>query len=192
MIKAFRDTWELGIHSYLSYLRDRLLLAKELLTESGSCVVQISDENLHLVRNLMDDVFKSDNFCGLIAFQKTGGFAPKLLSSVYDYLIWYAKQKEKVKYRKLFRPRSQSQIESGYNWIELENGERRRLTTREISGEAETLKGSRFQTSILVSPGASEEGSKPFKFQGTLFKPAVGTHWKTRVGGLQHLSLIHI
>jgi len=89
MIKAFRDTWELGIHSYLSYLRDRLIVARELLAESGSCFVQISDENVHLVRCLMDEVFGSENFCSLIGFQKTGGFAPTLLSSVYDFIIWY-------------------------------------------------------------------------------------------------------
>jgi len=94
-IKAFRDTWELGIHSYLSYLRDRLLVAKELLHESGSCFVQISDENVHLVRCLMDEVFGSENFKSLITFRKTAGFAAQGIANVADYLLWYAKDLER-------------------------------------------------------------------------------------------------
>ncbi len=102
MIKAFRDTWELGIHSYLTYLRDRLLLAKELLTESGSCFVQISDENIHFVRNLMDEIFDKNNFCGIIPFRKTGGLKSNLLDSIFDFLLWYAKDRKMVKYRQPF------------------------------------------------------------------------------------------
>jgi len=188
MIKAFRDTWELGVHSYLAYLRDRLLLARELLTESGSVFVQISDENVHHIRELMDEVFGVKNFCGIIAFQKTGGFSPTLLSSVYDYLIWYAVDRQKVKYRKLFRPRPQSMVNAGYTWIELENGERRRLVSKEINGEGPIPKGKRFQSSILVSAGASERGSAPFDFQRKVFKPALGTHWKTSHEGLLNLA----
>jgi adenine-specific DNA-methyltransferase len=86
-IKAYRDTWELGIHSYLSYLRDRLIIARDLLTESGSCFVQISDENLHLVRNIMDEIFGSECFCGLITFVKTAALLGNLLSSNHDYII---------------------------------------------------------------------------------------------------------
>ncbi|MBC8274407.1 MAG: site-specific DNA-methyltransferase [Chloroflexi bacterium] len=188
MIKAFRDTWELGIHSYLTYLRDRLFLAKELLTESGSIFVQISDENVHHVKELMDEIFKPKNFCCLIAFQKTGGFAPKLLSSVYDYLIWYALDIEKIKYRKLFRSRPPDMVDAGYTWIEMENGERRRLTSKEISGESPFPKGRRFQSSILVSAGASDKGSLPFEYKAHSFKPAVGTHWKTSQSGLEELA----
>lgn len=103
MIRAFRDTWELGIHSYLTYLRDRLLLARELLHESGSCFVQISDENLHLVRDLMDEIFGAKNFVGIIAFTKTTGFSGRTLSSIADYIVWYARDAEKIKYRQLFR-----------------------------------------------------------------------------------------
>jgi adenine-specific DNA-methyltransferase len=91
MIKAFRDTWELGIHSYLSYLRDRLLLARELLSESGSVFVQISDENLHHVREIMDDVLGAANFCSVIQVQKTGGQESTLLASTVDFLVWYGK-----------------------------------------------------------------------------------------------------
>src|SRR5436305_4975534 len=104
-IKAFRDTWELGIHSYLSYLRDRLLVAKELLHPSGSCFVQISDENVHLVRCLMDEVFGSENFCRVISVEKTSGQSSGLPAGVCDFIIWYCKDKERIKLRQLFVPR---------------------------------------------------------------------------------------
>ncbi|TAK38275.1 MAG: site-specific DNA-methyltransferase [Saprospiraceae bacterium] len=101
-IRAYRDTWELGIHSYLGYLKERLLVAKELLTESGSCFVQISDENVHLVRCLMDEVFGSENFVSMITFQKTGSMETVLLGTTADYIIWYAKDKSLAKYRQLY------------------------------------------------------------------------------------------
>ncbi len=97
-IKAFRDTWELGIHSYLAYLRDRLTVARELLTESGSCFVQIGDENVHLVRNLMDEVFGSENFVSQITFKTTAGLGSRYLSSASSFLIWYAKAQHRLKY----------------------------------------------------------------------------------------------
>jgi adenine-specific DNA-methyltransferase len=106
MIKAFRDTWELGIHSYLTYLRDRLLLARELLNETGSVFVQISDENLHHVREIMDEVFGADNFCSVIQVQKTGGQESSLLASTVDFLVWYARDKPLVKYRQLYLERA--------------------------------------------------------------------------------------
>src|SRR5438045_3058870 len=102
MVRAFRDTCELGIHSYLSYLRDRLLLARDLLHDSGSCFVQISDLNLHHVRGLMDEVFSVGNFCSLISFKKTGGQSSTLLPGVCDYLLWYCKDKARLKYRSIF------------------------------------------------------------------------------------------
>jgi adenine-specific DNA-methyltransferase len=101
-IKAFRDTWELGIHSYLSYLRDRLLIAKELLTESGSCFVQIGDENVHLVRSVMDEVFGSENFVSLVTIKKTAGLGTDLLPAVCDYIVWYCKTKHNLKFRSLY------------------------------------------------------------------------------------------
>ncbi len=102
-IKAFRDTWELGIHSYLSYLRDRLLLARELLTESGSCFVQISDENVHLVRNLMDEVFGAENFQRIITIHKRSPQPDKFLPGVADYLVWFSKDRDQAKYREIYR-----------------------------------------------------------------------------------------
>jgi len=99
-VKAYRDTWTLGIHSYLAYLRDRLSMARELLGDSGSIFVQISDENLHRVRNIMDEVFKSENFIAMVTFKKTGYQASSLLPSNSDYLLWYSKSKESMKYRR--------------------------------------------------------------------------------------------
>ena len=106
-VKAFRDTWELGIHSYLSYLRDRLVIARELLTETGSIFVQIGDENVHLVRCLMDEVFGSDNFCSLITFQKTASVSSpeaktNVIGSLGDFVLWYAKSINHVKYRQIY------------------------------------------------------------------------------------------
>ncbi len=115
MIKAFRDTWELGIHSYLTYLRDRLLLARELLHESGSVFVQISDENVHLVRNLMDEVFGVKNFVREVIFTKTRSLvSSEYLTNITDYLLWYAKDKDKAKFRKLFELRTDTNLASHY------------------------------------------------------------------------------
>ena len=129
MIKAFRDTWELGIHSYLSYLRDRLVTARELLSQSGSCFVQISDENVHLVRCLMDEVFGSENFVSQIVYQKTtGAGAPADLlapAAVYDNIVWYAKNKDIIKYRNLYTPKIYGgEGASAYKKIELSDGTR--------------------------------------------------------------------
>src|SRR5258705_11730454 len=98
-VRAFRDTWKLGIHSYLGYLRDRLTVARELLTESGSVFVQIGDENVHLVPSLLDEVFGASNFVSQIAFTKTGGFSSSRLDGIYDIILWYAKATEQLKYR---------------------------------------------------------------------------------------------
>src|ERR1700722_14581659 len=105
-VRAFRDTWKLGIHSYLAYLRDRLVVARELLTQSGSIFVQIGDENVHLVRSVLDEVFGSENFLSQIVVQKTGGLGPSGLKAVVDYLLWYAKDAQHYKYRQLFRDKA--------------------------------------------------------------------------------------
>ena len=102
MIKAYRDTWELGIHSYLTYMRDRLRVSLKLLSDSGSIFVQISDENMHLVRCLMDEVFGVNNFCRIITVRKTAGFGSKLIPVTNDYLLWYAKDIDQVKFNQLY------------------------------------------------------------------------------------------
>jgi adenine-specific DNA-methyltransferase len=132
-VKAFRDTWRDGIHSYLTYLRDRLSVARELLTESGSLFVQISDENVHLVRALMDEVFGEENICSLIAVVKTAGLGTAHgLAASCDYLIWYSKDRERQKYRQLYSPKENiGQGLEPYRFIELPDISRRPLTRNE-------------------------------------------------------------
>jgi len=191
-VKAFRDTWELGIHSYLSYLRDRLLVAKELLTESGSCFVQISDENVHLVRNIMDEVFGSENFCSQITFQKTGSLSGALLGTTVDYLLWYTKDKQIVKYRQLYRPRKQGDTSlDRYDQIKLIDGTERRITAVETRGDVTLPEGERFQTTSLFSDGESEGGSLPFSYKGKEYPCAKGSHWKTTIPGMVRLASIN-
>jgi adenine-specific DNA-methyltransferase len=188
MIKAFRDTWELGIHSYLAYLRDRLLLAKELLSESGSCFVQISDENVHLVRNLMDEIFGVINFIGLIAFQKTGYLGGRYLDSTYDYLVWYGKDKTKTKFRTLLEPRTKEAL-FRYNYLELADGKSIKLSKAQLLGEESIPIGRRWRDKSLLSDGETKgDSSKEFEFEGRVFKPNVGSHWSTTVQGLERLK----
>ena len=132
MVKAYRDTWELGLHSYLTYLRDRLLLARDLLHPTGSVFVQISDENVHHVRELCDEVFGADNQVALIAFAKTTGSTGSFLSGTQDFLLFYARDITRLKYRQLYVPRNSDEIGKGpYSWVELPDGTRRRMTAEE-------------------------------------------------------------
>ena len=167
MIKAFRDTWELGIHSYLSYLRDRLLLARELLADSGSVFVQISDENVHHVRELCDELFGVENFVSQIFFQKTGGFNPKYLSNIGDHLIWYAKDKKQLKYRQLLLFKNKPDFgDPNYTWIELPDGSDRKMSMDERMGRTQIPNGARiFRYGPLQSSGSASE-PQPFEFDG--------------------------
>src|SRR5438552_71937 len=132
MVQAYRDTWELGLHSYLTYLRDRLLLSRDLLHPTGSIFVQISDENLHHVREVMDELFGEENFVSLITFQKTTGASSDLLGATSDYLLWYAKEKERIKYRQLYLAKNLGgEGGSGYNRVLLPDGNKRFLTDEE-------------------------------------------------------------
>ena len=131
MIKAFRDTWELGIHSYLTYLRDRLKIARELLTESGSCFVQISDENLHHVREIMDEVFGVNNFVTIIPFRTATSQPSNHIGQVYDFLCWYAKDIKKLKYNQLYLERDFQQKVNTFDWIQLTNSKVRKLSNEE-------------------------------------------------------------
>lgn len=189
VIKAFRDTWELGIHSYLSYLRDRLLIAKELLSESGSCFVQISDENVHLVRNIMDEVFGSENFVRLISFQKTSGQESRTLSSTVDFIVWYSKDIDAIKYRQLyeFRTLGEKSLDR-YDMLMLKDGTTRRLFKDEITTGLLPDNSKRYQLSALYSEGSSST-NQIFEFDGTIYEPRKGTHWKTTVEGLKKLAI---
>ena len=184
MIKAFRDTWELGIHSYLTYLRDRLLLARELLTESGSVFVQISDENVHHVRELMDEVFGAGNFVSLISYTSTSGFETSIISRAGDYVIWYARNKNKIKYRPLYVKKVfGGEGSSAYSKIELANGTRMSIAEWEKKvGEKfdyeKLSEGSRvFTIGDLTSQYPPSE-SQPFEFCGKIYHPKQGNHWK--------------
>ena len=193
VIKAFRDTWELGIHSYLSYLRDRLLIARELLGASGSCFVQISDENVHLVRVLMDEVFGSENFAAQIAFKKTGSFASDLLQRNFDSIIWYAKDKGAIKFKKLF---DDTEIIASdtvfFDSVELANGERRELDRAEKADPSRIPKGGRvFSRNPLNSEGYIQSLHYDFNFDGEHFVPPMTRHWTTTKSGMERLKRLN-
>jgi adenine-specific DNA-methyltransferase len=188
MVKAYRDTWELGLHSYLSYLRDRLLVARDLLTPSGSVFVQISDENIHHVREVLDEVFGAENFCGAIAFAKTSAFSSNLLSSTYDYLLWYAKDISSVTYTALWQPRVERTAGGTYTWLESPDGNLRRLSKAEVNGDVDPPAGRRFRADNIVSPGATSSGTQAVHFAGRDFLPSPNSHWKTTVKGMARLA----
>ena len=131
-VKAYRDTWTLGVHSYLAYLHDRLIAARELLADSGSIFVQISDENVHRVRLLLDEVFGAQHFCGEIAFVKTSGLVQNLLPDRFDILLWYAKDINQIKSHQLYLEKSfEEGTASNYGWLELADGMRRGMARKE-------------------------------------------------------------
>lgn len=187
MIKAFRDTWELGIHSYLSYLRDRLVLARELLTESGSCFVQISDDNVHLVRNLMDEVFGSENFFSMITFRKASPLGASGLAQITDYIIWYTKNIASAKYRQLYESKGLG-VGTGYTWLELKDGTRRKMTSVERR-DLNFPEGARpFFTQDLASSGYTPSCMYDFMVDGKLYKCGKYS-WKTHKAGMENLIL---
>ncbi|ODR09835.1 DNA methylase [Mycolicibacillus koreensis] len=180
-IKAFRDTWELGIHSYLSYLRDRLLVARELLNESGSCFVQIGDENVHLVRSLMDEVFGSDNFVSQISFEKTSSSSMDYLDGVSDYLLWYASDYTCTKYRPLFTLKSEKSL----RFIELASGDRRAATKDERSFVAPIPDGARwYEVGDITSQTDSSQARYTVHFDGQDF-PVGKRNWATPLPGMK-------
>jgi adenine-specific DNA-methyltransferase len=188
-IKAYRDTWELGIHSYLTYLRDRLLLCRELLHESGSIFVQINDENLHLVRCLLDEVFGRENFVAVVVFRKTGSQTSKWIPAINDYLLCYARSKDAVKYRLLFTPKDISMTKE-FQQVELPDGTMRRLMSEEQMNPELLPEGSRvFKSTDLQSRTGTESTRPTFEFQGRRFSPRAGAGWRTTLEGLNRLAL---
>ncbi|NVN91859.1 MAG: site-specific DNA-methyltransferase [Desulfuromonadales bacterium] len=181
-VKAFRDTWRDGIHSYLTYLRDRLTVARDLLTDSGSIFLQISDENVHLVRSLLDEIFGAENFCCLISFVTTGGVKQNFLSSRCDYLLWYNRDKEQAKYR---QPYFEKNIQDGsaktFSWVDFEGFNRRGLTTAEKSSMLIPENGR------LYRPGNITTQGNPifnFKYQGKVYSRP----WKTTEKGMTRMG----
>jgi adenine-specific DNA-methyltransferase len=189
MVQAYRDTWELGLHSYLTYLRDRLLVARELLTESGSVFVQISDENLHHVREVMDEVFGSANFITCISVRKTGGATSETVSTITDYLLWYGREAVALKYRPLFvRTRMGEEGAEEYTNIELEDGSARRLTDDELLGRVELPERGRvFATIPAVSDGVRSNTTGTFSWNGIVFDSGPTRNWKTSIAGMLRL-----
>ena len=184
-IKAFRDTWELGIHSYLSYLRDRLLIAKELLTESGSCFVQISTENVHLVRNILDEIFASENFVSMISYVSTSGIPTTTLARAGDYILWYCKDITKIKYRELYEEKNLDEIPY-YNLI-WENGQTRRITNEEKEDLSLIPKNAKLATSQSITSQGESKSENKVVLKGQEFVPPIGQHWKTTVKGIEKL-----
>lgn len=188
MIKAFRDTWELGIHSYLTYLRDRLLLAKELLGKSGSVFVQISDENLHHIRELLDEVFGASNFVQLVAYRTTGGQASSLIPTVSDYLIWYAKNRDEIKYNQLFTDKTSGGEVGRYQWIEEIDGRLRGLTKEEESNPKTIGDGRLLVHDNITSQGVSGDDAEPLVWNGKSYRLPANSHWKTNIVGMERLA----
>lgn len=187
-IRAFRDTWSLGIHSYLAYMRDRLVLARELLTDTGSICVQIGDENVHLVRSLLDEVFGADNAIAQIAFAKTSGYGTNFLTGVCDYILWYGKEKIRnnksfTKYRQLFREKKPGDPgATKYTRIMLADGSTRSMTKEELAELAPLPDGAR----PWVDDNLTSQGNTLIKFSHH-GRTLQGTY-KTPVSGLTRLS----
>ncbi len=194
-IKAFRDTWELGIHSYLSYLRDRLLLARELLTQSGSVFVQIGDENVHRVGLVLDDIFGAGNRIATISYVTTGSSSSKTLPQVADYLLWYARDRKAVKYRQLYERLTRTETIEFFSWhamVELPDRTCRQLTPEErFDPDKHLPKGARiYRRMNLVSRGTSPTGrSDPYEWNNNVFRVPAGQQWRVEnPAGLDRLK----
>jgi len=187
-VKAFRDTWKDGIHSYLTYLRDRLTAARDLLHESGSIFVQIGDENVHRVRALMDEVLGADNLVAQIATQKTGGFSAQYLASTSDFVLWYARSKSATKYRPLYEDLDGSLETGHYRWLLTRKAEARGINSDERSGRCRLPDGARlYQPTSLTSQGVTSSDNN-FEFRRRIYRPTGDQHWKTTIDGLGRLG----
>src|SRR5579884_1725993 len=190
MVQAYRDTWELGLHSYLTYLRDRFLLCRELLAPSGSIFVQISDENLHHVRELLDEVFGAENFVTVIPFYKTTSQTSATLPQTKDYLVWFAKNHEGMKYRQLFTEKNvENATRTGYDWIQCPDGQRRPITIQDRR-ELDKLISEGYRVCALSGLTSSSGGATTqfdYNFRGQTFRAGKGG-WKTNFEGMKNLE----
>ena len=189
-VRAFRDTWRDGVHSYLTYLRDRLTVARDLLAESGSIFVQIGDENVHRVRALMDEVFGDGNFISEITFRVTANLVAGTLGRDSDYLLWYARHRETVKYRQLFHPRTlETDVGGRYSRVQLSDWSRMPVsntnrTLAELVNEGHAI----YRHDNITSQGATPSGTVDFEYQGQVFLPGQARHWTTAKEGLGRLG----
>jgi adenine-specific DNA-methyltransferase len=185
-IKAFRDTWTLGPHSYLSYLQERLYLCRELLAETGSIFLQINDTNSHIVRTLLDEVFGSTNFVSQIAFTKTTGLGTRGLPDRCDYLLWYGRDSERVKYRQLYLQKVQGEEgATQYDWVHKASGEMRRLNEGEMLEEGDRLFHIDNASAMFTTPHLA----LPFTLKsGKTVHPPKNRQWQTTQEGLRRLD----
>ena len=189
-VKAFRDTWELGIHSYLAYLRDRLVVARDLLTETGSVFVQIGDENVHLVRSLLDEIFGAEKFYAQINYRSMTALGQDGMASVYDYILWYSKKREQAKFRSLFAARPLTD-EPEFCFVADEKGAYRKLTPDEIAALPTSEHFRVFKRSELRSSGFTPSCTYGFKLQGKEYVPSAGKSWRTHADGMAKLIAAH-
>ena len=187
-VKAFRDTWRDGIHSYLSYLRDRLIVARDLLTNSGSIFVQIGEENVHRVRALMDEVFGDGNCMSIITYKTSIGLGSQYLDNTSNYLVWYSKDKAKTKFRRLYR-RLEPWKEGAtrYKMLRLSDLSERRVTDSEVQGQEPLPPGSRlYRDQGFTSRTGSRTTRFPVVFWGNRYRPSVGG-WRTSEAGMRRV-----
>ena len=197
MVQAYRDTWELGQHTYLSYLRDRIILSRSLLSQSGSMFIQISDENAHHVRELLDEIFGPDNFISQITFVKTSGSTGDFLAGTSDYLLWYAKDRERArtKYHQPYEGKTSRTETSGpYQLLELPDGSRRRLTTEERFDPSRVPLGAKiYRLDNLQSQSIGREKGEgaacwfPVDYRNREWRPNARSRWKTNEEGMSKL-----
>ncbi|WP_119390612.1 site-specific DNA-methyltransferase [Taklimakanibacter lacteus] len=188
-VKAFRDTWRDGIHSYLTYLRDRLTVARDLLTESGSIFVQIGDENVHRVRAVLDEIFGETSFVSQISIQKTGGFSQSKIGNILDHILWYARSISSLKYRpvNLLIPEPPPD-DPNYVLLECTDFDFRRMTPGERFRQQPLPDNTRiFRLGPLQSDGASKTDQRVV-FEGKEFFPGANSHWKTSIEGMHRLG----
>lgn len=188
MIKAFRDTWELGIHSYLAYLRDRLTLARNLLSETGSVFVQIGDENVHLIRNLLDEVFGVSSFVAEIFVEKTSGSSMEHVDRVVDIIVWYAKDKSRMKYREQFSDKKFRDFSYEYKFIDTESGQRRRLSKAELEDAERTDDAEGvFAVKPLTSQTNASTTVYDYNFRGIRYESGK-RQWATPAAGMARIQ----
>jgi len=186
MVKAYRDTWELGLHSYLTYLRDRLLVARELLTPSGSVFVQIGDENVHVVRSVLDEVFGPENFRAIISFKKTAGLGTQGLATVTDYLLWYARDIDHLKEISVFVPQDFRE-DPNYVWVMSPESEKRRLTAEEQESGLIPPGSNLFRHQIFLAAGRTASCIYDLELDGVTYRPTAGRSWSTNLNGAARL-----
>ena len=188
-VKAFRDTWRDGIHSYLTYLRDRLTVARDLLTDSGSIFVQIGDENVHRVRAMMDEVFGDENFVDQIIFQTSSGRVSDGLDGVYDVLVWYARNRENAKFRKLKKERTEKQLDTAYTYVQLTDGSFRTMSSDERDGTSPLPEGAkRFRPGQTQSQTGGDSSRFHLQFEGQNYQPPSTGGWRTSLAGFMRAA----